>query len=271
MRYQCAMADGSKVMTRNTAKLKSDTESPSLQSIDDKLNSIIGILEKNSCDINDIKKEQKEMCTSIELCHASVSDIKQIISGHDSKIIKCEEEILHLKNEKQKMSAQIVRMEEKLRDLEQYSHKNSLIIYGVPEDKGENIYHVMRRLAGALHFPDWSSGLVDAVHRMGKSTGSTPRPIIVKFVRRQDKEEFLTKRKVRRNLKATDLGFSGDTPVYINESLTPANRELMKGTREAAKRNGYAHVWTANGSIFVRREKGSPALKISSVRDLDRM
>lgn len=268
-----AMAENSKVTTRNTAKSgKSDTtEPPSLQTIDDKLNSILSILGKHTSDISDIKREQTDMCTSIELCHENINDVKKLITDQDLKISNCEGELLHVKEENSKMSRDLKKMERDIRDLEQYSHRNNLIIYGIPEDKGENIYYVMRRLAHALQFINWSENLIDAVHRMGKTTDSKPRPIIIKFVSRLDKEVFLNKRKVRRNLKATDLGFSSENLIYINESLTPANRELLKKTRETAKQKGYTMVWTANCSIFVRREKGAPAVKITSTEDLNCM
>lgn len=129
----------------------------------------------------------------------------------------------------------------------------------------------MRRLAGALQFEDWSTSVMDAVHRMGKISESRPRPIIIRFVSRLNKDIFLNKRKVKRNLKASDLGYSSENSVYINESLTSANRTLLKMTRDMAKTRGYSQVWTANCAIFTRRDKESPAIKIVSVKDLDRM
>ncbi|XP_046683537.1 uncharacterized protein LOC124369553 [Homalodisca vitripennis] len=190
-----AMSADNKVTTRNPAKSgKPETPEPaSLQSIDDKLNSIINILRKHTDDIQDIKKEQKDLAASIELCHTNISDVKQLVTKQDSKITACEDEL------------------------------------------------------------------------------TQPRPIIVKFVSRLDKDDFWNKRKVRRNLRATDLGYSSEKSIYINESLTPANRELLKMTREAAKQKGYNQVWTTNCSIFVRREKGSPVIKITSSTDLQRM
>uniref|UniRef100_A0A1B6LMZ9 FP protein C-terminal domain-containing protein n=1 Tax=Graphocephala atropunctata TaxID=36148 RepID=A0A1B6LMZ9_9HEMI len=267
------MTDGVKVTTRNTAKLKTDTEptAPSLQSIDSKLNSILTLLEKNTSDINDIKKEQKDMCASIELCHVNMNDFKELLTGQDVRISKCENEVLQINNNTCKIRNQVNTVEENVRDLEQYSHRNNLIVYGIPEDKNENIIFVVRRLANALQFDDWSPSLIDAVHRMGRISGSRPRPIIIRFVSRLDKDMFLSKRKVRRNLTASDLGYSSENSIYVNESLTAANRELLKKTRDAARTGGYSHVWTANCSIFARREKGAPAIKIVSEKDLDRM
>ncbi|XP_046666597.1 uncharacterized protein LOC124358340 [Homalodisca vitripennis] len=268
-----AMSADNKVTTRNSAKSgKPEAPEPaSLQSIDDKLNSIINILRKHTDDIQDIKKEQKDLAASIELCHTNISDVKQLVTEQGSKITACEDELVRVNEENQRLWKELKSTKKELSDLEQYSHRNNLIIYGIPEDKNENIQHVMRRLAVTLQFENWSSSLMDAVHRMGKATQTQPRPIIVKFVSRLDKDDFWNKRKVRRNLRATDLGYSSENSIYINESLTPANRELLKMTREAAKQKGYNQVWTTNCSIFVRREKGSPAIKITSSTDLQRM
>lgn len=271
-----AMTDtGSKVVTRNTTKLKSDTEpaSPTLQSIDTKLNSILTILERNSNDISDIKKEQRDMCESIEMCHANINDVKKLVTDQDIKISKCEEDILQINNEKNVISNILRKVKDEVRDLEQYSHRNNLIVYGIPEEKNENIIRVVNRLANALQFENWSSNLLDALHRMGRtdSSRSQPRPIIIRFISRLDKDLFLSKRKVRRNLKALDLGYSSENSIYVNESLTPANRELLKRTREAARTKGYSQVWTANCSIFIRQDKETKAIKIVSEKDLERL
>lgn len=271
-----AMTDtGSKVVTRNTTKLKSDTESasPTLQSIDTKLNSIITILEKNSNDISEIKKEQRDMCESIEMCHSNINDIKALVTDQDVKISKCEDDILRINKETNRISNILSKVKEEVRDLEQYSHRNNLIVYGIPEEKNENIILVVKRLANALQFENWSSNLLDALHRMGKTdfSRSQPRPIIIRFISRLDRDLFLSKRKVRRNLRASDLGYSSDNSVYVNESLTTANRELLKKTREAARIKGYSHVWTTNCSIFTRRDNGAQAIKVVSEKDLERM
>lgn len=266
------MSVSSKVTTRGAAKSISDApESATLQSIDDKLNSILTILEKNTNDIAEIKKEQREMCTSIEHCHVEIGDIKSLVANQDRKITACEEELKVVKEENCKMSTELKKLRIEMQNLEQYSHRNNLIIYGVPEVENENIYNVMSRMAEVLQFPSWSTSLLDAVHRMGKINKSIPRPIIMKFVSRINKEEFLRKRKAWRHLKASDLGYSSENSIYVNESLTSANRELMKETRLAAKVKKYNQVWTANCSIFVRRNKDTPALRIATIDDLERM
>ncbi|KAG8248912.1 hypothetical protein J6590_030932 [Homalodisca vitripennis] len=74
---------------------------------------------------------------------------------------------------------------------------------------------------------------------------------------------------MKHHLRASDFGYGNDNSVYINESLTPANRALLRLTREAAMQKNYTQVWTNNCKIFVRKEKGkAPVIKISSAEDI---
>ncbi|KAG8264702.1 hypothetical protein J6590_004717 [Homalodisca vitripennis] len=169
----------SKATTRGAPKSNSDTADDTtpatLQSVDDKLNTIMQILNINTDDIKEIKKEQKELGLSIELCHTNIDDLKILIKAQDNKINECN----------------------------------------------------------------------DAVHRTGKGNNAEPRPIIIKFISRLDRDEILRCRKVRRHLKATDLGYSSENSIYINESLTSSTRELLKLTKARAKERNYSQVWTS--------------------------
>lgn len=148
-----------------------------------------------------------------------------------------------------------------INSLDQYSHHNNLIIYAVLEG---NIHHALRRLVSAIQFRN----IVDTVQRMGKRNNTDLRPIIIKFVSRQDRDEFLRKRRVRRHLKVTDLGYS-DNSVYINQSLTSDTRDLFKLTKTRAKDRNFTQVWVSNCSIFVHTDKGnSSVIRILSVEIL---
>ncbi|KAG8264927.1 hypothetical protein J6590_106717, partial [Homalodisca vitripennis] len=60
----------------------------------------------------------------------------------------------------------------------------------------------------AINFKNWSTNIVDAAHRMGTVGEDGERPIIVKFISRLDKDEFLQKRKAKKHLRAADLGYA---------------------------------------------------------------
>lgn len=253
-------------LTRKTSK--SEENEPSLLSIDKKLNSIISTLETTSADIRDLRKKQGELVTSVELCHDNIQGIMDSLKKQGLKIDSCEREIEVVKTVNVTLERKVNVVESQLNDIEQYSHRNNLIVYGIPEYSNEKVLGVIKRLAEVIEFPEWSSSLVDAVHRMGSKDGNG-RPIIIKFVSRLDRDMFLQCRKRKRNLRASDLGYSSDSNVYVNESLTPANRRLLLKTREAAKKKGYAFAWTYNCVIYVRKSPGEPARKITHEDDLE--
>ncbi|KAG8314236.1 hypothetical protein J6590_097294, partial [Homalodisca vitripennis] len=198
---------GSKVVTRSQSDNSDNTDNvlPTMQSLDIKLDSILQILDNNSVDICDIKKEQQELVSSVEFCHAGISDIKVRLDEHGKHISSCKEDISKVMEENATLKKKLNTVQSEMNVLEHYSHRNNLIIYGVHEQKTEDIHLVIKRLASVLEFPEWSTSLIDAVHRMGRVTDKSPRPIIIKFVSRIDRNEFFNLRKMKRNLKASDL------------------------------------------------------------------
>lgn len=273
----------SSMRTRQMSKSSEDNIEPSLLSIDKKLNAIISALETTNSDIKDIRKEQGELAASVEFCHSHIRELVGSMKEQDVKINSCVSEVECLRNENGQLTRRVNGLEQQINECEQYSHRNNLIVYGVPQDSKENILHVIMRLAKAIRFEGWSDKLVDAAHRMGQREKEKDdkvkedkedkedyvKPIIIKFVSRLDRDIFLQKRKVKRNLLASDLGFASENIVYVNESLTPANRKLLLKTREVAKKKGYEYIWTFNCSIFVRKSTGAPAKKILREGDLE--
>src|SRR5436190_17742993 len=132
------MADKNKVTTRSG---KTDGE-PSLQSLD----AILKIVNTSSQDINKIKSEQLEMTKSIEFCHTEITDIKTLINNQDIKLSDSVKTIEAIKAENGRLKLKVQELELGRQTLEQYSHRNNLIISGIPENNGENLITLMGRL-----------------------------------------------------------------------------------------------------------------------------
>ncbi|KAG8240487.1 hypothetical protein J6590_108349 [Homalodisca vitripennis] len=88
-----------------------------------------------------------------------------------------------------------------------------------------------------------------------------------------DMLEFLAKRRQKRNLNSRDLGFmDGEvTPVYVNESLTPAKRKLLNAARVIKKEKQFTFLWVKNGRIFMRKTEGERFVIIDSEKDLGKL
>ncbi|KAG8270403.1 hypothetical protein J6590_085783 [Homalodisca vitripennis] len=96
------------------------------------------------------------------------------------------------------------------------------------------------------------------------------RGIVVKFVRRTDKEELMKKRRgKKRDFSTRHLGLTMDIPVYLNESLSPARRRLLAQARQLRKERGYKYIWLRNGNILLRKEEKAPVVEIRTQADLN--
>ncbi|KAK7490339.1 hypothetical protein BaRGS_00018500 [Batillaria attramentaria] len=137
----------------------------------------------------------------------------------------------------------IVKAQDKrLHDYEQYGRRNSLRIYGLPEDArnepahqtGMNVRKFCRdKLGVSLAETD-----IDIAHRLGSRQQDRHRSVIVKFVRRDVKQQVL---KQRRKLKQTG--------IMVTDDLTPRHQQLLRDMKEVA---GIRNCWSAEGTVFVK-------------------
>ncbi|XP_054266878.1 uncharacterized protein LOC128989046 [Macrosteles quadrilineatus] len=159
-------------------------------------------------------------------------------------------------------------LEERVEECEQYSRSNCVEIQGIPRTPTEDVLTIVKEVGKAMDM-DITDTMVDTCHRLGpRGSGSTQSGIIVKFVRRIDKEELLRKRRVKRTLSTRHMGRTDDLPIYNNESLSPARRRLHTLARTYKKEKNYKFLWVRNGKIFLRKEENAPVKVITSEEDL---
>jgi hypothetical protein len=156
--------------------------------------------------------------------------------------------------ENNQLKKRVQELEGRNDDIEQYSRVNSLEIHGIPLDKNENVLTVVKQVGKALDL-EITDAMVDACHRLGRGADpASPPGIIVKFVRRMDKEELLRIRRVKRTLSTRHMGMAMDNPVYINESLTKRRRLLYNSARKVRRSNSSTYGF-AMGKSFCEKMK----------------
>ncbi len=197
-------------------------------------------------------EKQKEQITKLENKIASMStDIcdKEITIKQLSERIKKEEAA-----SKQNESA--------INALEQYGRRQMINISGVPrqnnEDTDDIVFDLLvNKLGLDLYLDD-----VEITHR----TSSKPTaPIIVKFNSRRIRDEVWNSRYKLKHVKASDLGFNSNNPIYFNESLTERNRIIFKSAWDTLKKPGhFDRVITENGITYAwqKYSKDSKSEKI---------
>ena len=151
--------------------------------------------------------------------------------------------------------------EKAIDDLQQYSRRNCLLFWGIPETPDEDVYKVIIDVSKKSLRVNLTMADIDRAHRLGvkkrrlasEIVQEGARSIIVKFVSYQTRNDIW---KAKRNLKGTK--------ILVTESLTPARQALLKEVKE---RLDPRQVWTADGKIMAK--VGNRKLVIVHKEDLN--
>ena len=234
--------------------------------------------------IAELKKSVDEAMNHIEFVNAKYDELLQMMktSNDERKALQNENKILQ--DENKILKATIHSIERSLEsvtranhDLEQYTRRECVEIRGIPvaatpsEEQTNNIVKDVGKLLGV----DITDNDISVSHRMPQSQErkGKPRPpaVIVKFTRRDVKDNFYRARKHLKDLTTQDLGYSEKNKIYLAESLSERNRMLFKDCLKVKKDLEFKFIWTLNGKIFMRKDKDSPVHLIANKEDLQKM
>eukprot|EP00794_Sanderia_malayensis_P008540 gene8540-biopygen6837 len=180
----------------------------------------------------------------------------------ENEDLKKQIKVLENNHEKQKMA---------LNDLEQYGRRDCIEISGVPPSENENCEELTIQVAREMGVEIGAAELV-ACHRVRKSKGE---PIIIaKFLNRKNKEKMMSKRKSLKgktagSMKLTTNDNKAGSKIFVNESLTAANKNLYRLARMKTQDSGWKFSWTRNGVVFARKDENAAITKINNLSDIE--
>lgn len=220
-------------------------------------------------DIRDSQKNgEKSINEALDSLESQLVENTKALKAQNEQNVKLNELIENLTTENIQLKKQVKKLEAQVEYMEQYSRSNCVEIQGIPQSPSEDVLTIVKQVGQALDM-EITDTMVDACHRLGKQTGENPPGIIVKFVRRFDKEEILKKRRVKRTLSTRHIpGRTDDRAIYVNESLSPARRRLHAMARQVQREKNYKFLWVRNGKIFLRKEENAPVKVITCPEDL---
>jgi hypothetical protein len=191
--------------------------------------------------------------------------VSAVNTAIDVKIQPLQEEIASLKDEVALLKSKFVIVEAKANENEQYSRRNNIRIFGLPEAKDENCYKIVIDLCKDELKIDVTSDDIDRAHRVGKlkqadaltvgegQASPQPRAMIVKLNGYFTKLKFM---RAKRNL-------SGKR-IYINEDLTKINHRLLLNVKELCSPG--VKVYSVDGTVVARKQ--GRVYRIKSIDDL---
>lgn len=86
---------------------------------------------------------------------------------------------------------------------------------------------------------------------------------------RSQRDSVLQKAKTR--ISTQDLDYSSSTPVFINQHLCPALKQLLGVAIAKKKVAKWKLMWTNDGHILAQKDEGSPVLHIRDASDIEKI
>lgn len=217
-------------------------------------------------DVKLIKQEISELKTSMEFNSAKLDE-------HSIKISDLERKMTDFQNLRSSFDASLSDVATLRKDLaakEQWARLNSVEVKGVPVKSGENLFTVTEALTKAVGygFPKTQINYISRV----PVHNSKEKTIIINFLNRYIKEEFIAAARSKKILTAADIGFEGNSQrIFVNDHLTPDSKNLLTKTKSHAKEKGYNYVWVKFCKIHVRKNDTSRVFIVTCERDLNKI
>lgn len=194
-------------------------------------------------DINmgDIEKLIKDTLKSPKVLNELAKSIAAIVvKKYEQQQNEMREKLDTLESTITEKETIIAKLEDRIQDLEQYSRRNSLRVFGIPEAPREDAQAVVVNMFKKSMGVTLNNFSLDRVHRIGKPSQGKIRPIIVKFTNYNDRATVFQKKKLLKGSKMT-----------VFEDLTKSNMELLNAAKSKYGRN---NVWSFDGKIFVKSD-----------------
>eukprot|EP00057_Strongylocentrotus_purpuratus_P021862 XP_011676336.1 PREDICTED: uncharacterized protein LOC105444166 [Strongylocentrotus purpuratus] len=247
---------------------------------------LVGMITSNNVflkAINDIVKSscQKEFVSLLD----TIEKLEGRLLELESSIVDKDLKINHLTLKAEQKSSQISALMRTCNDQEQYSRRNCVRFFGVPENKNEDTTAIVCKIAEEKLGIQLHPSAIDRSHRVGApikdqasvrdqetshDTGNAKpsshdndkkmrkkrsRPIIVKFVSYQARKSVLVQ---RRKMK--------DTGISIHEDLTKHNQRLLYETRNHSK---VLKTWTSDGHVVALLPATGGKTVTKGIRDFE--
>lgn len=167
----------------------------------------------------------------------------------------------------------ITDLQGQLNKQQQWARMSNIEIVGLPETPKESPVDLALKIAshaGVLLQP----AQVESVYRVQpmKKIDGRPKPIVVRLQTKMLKDQIISGLRKTKGISTRDIGLAGtNVRFFVNEHLTPYNKQLLNAAKSRAKDKSYKFVWVRNCNIFLRKNEESPVVTIGSEKDIQKI
>lgn len=180
-----------------------------------------------------------------------------------------------LEQEKKEDRKRISILEERVEQLERQLRVSSLEIRNIPRKQNEtkqDLVETIIKLGKVVNVSIQSSEIKD-IFRINSNTEH--KTILADFTSVLIKEKIIqsVKKFNKTNnvakLDTQQLHIDGPKlPIFVSDNLTPKTKRLFFLARDYATHQRFKYCWSSVGKVFLRKEDGSPIIRINSEADL---
>lgn len=252
------VAGGRCVTTSDDEEKSTDLQSTIRNIIHKELRQIIR--EVFSAEFEKLSKELRDFGESLNFMNDQFEELKANVKA-------CAEENKGFRTETDILKRKVKDLESRLSIMEQDSRQSNIEIHCLPEHRQENLINTVIQIGKVVSCPVSEADILvcNRVQKLNRDS-KMPKTVICKLANKLKRDNLLAsvykynKSHPKDKLNSKHLGLGDrESPVFINEHLTPANKSLHAATRIWAKEKQYKYVWVRNGKIFVRRDNEQPA------------
>ncbi|CAG9135566.1 unnamed protein product [Plutella xylostella] len=226
----------------------------------------LDVLPKLIADVNELKSNMMEVVKSCEFAGQKIDDFESKLVGLTDRVTSLEVVKEALTSTQSTMGL----VQQDFNEKDQWSRLNNVEIKGVPLKNNENLFKIVETLSEHLNVPI-SKANINFVSRV-PVFNTKEKSILLGFVNRYVKEDFVAAARARKTTKACDIGFANcDQRIYINDHLSPNNKKLLSRTKQIARDKNYLYVWVKHAKIHIRKNDSAPVLTIRSIEDLNKL
>lgn len=155
--------------------------------------------------------------------------------------------------------------------LDRSTRMNDLVVSGIPFVDGEDLLSYFHTWCKAYGYVESNYPLVD-IRRLSKGAlvAGNVYMILLQFAITVQRNDFYSRYLRSRSLSLTEIGFSVNKRIYINENLAPNVRDLRSKALKLKKEGKLNGVFTRGGILFVKRSGEEKEIAVSSESDFHR-
>lgn len=223
-------------------------------------------LDSLTAEVKALRAEISDLRSQVTLTNTSIKEFNDRCGKLEDRIAQVE----GVGDRVTILEAEVSKLMREANDKDQFSRMNNAEIKGIPQSQNENLLDIISTVGSKINYPI-NRGQINFVTRVPSKDNTQPKPIIVAFVGRYVKEDFVAAARAKSKevkLNASIFGFKSSNMVFVNDHLTPSNKDLLTKAKKIAKDKGFLYSWVKHSKIYLRKSDTSPVIRIGSEGDL---